>query len=142
MISNKPYLIRAMHEWIVDNHLTPYLDVDANYPGVQVPNEYVTDGRIILNISPDACRGLHLDNDKIVFSASFGGQAVQIALPPQAVQAVYARENGRGMVFNGEEYDDDDDQPPSPPSATTLKTSDTGAKAPVKKGRPNLKVIK
>ena len=65
MTSNRPYLIRAMFDWIVDNDLTPYLLVNADYPGVEVPMEHVNEGRIVLNISPKACRGLHLGNDRI-----------------------------------------------------------------------------
>jgi len=104
MTSNKPYLIRAIYDWIVDNDLTPYLLVNAEYPGVEVPQEHVSGGRIVLNVSPKACRGLHLDNDKIVFTARFSGQSTQMLLTPAAVLAIYAKENGRGMEF-GEEYD-------------------------------------
>ena len=68
MTANRPYLIRAIYDWIVDNELTPYLLVNADYPGVEVPQEHVNAGRIVLNISPKACRGLHLENDKILFS--------------------------------------------------------------------------
>jgi stringent starvation protein B len=105
MTSNKPYLIRAMYDWIVDNHLTPYLLVNADYPGVQVPEAHVTGGQIVLNISPNACRGLHLEYDRIVFSARFSGVISQIVVIPGAVRAIYARENGRGMEF-GAEYDE------------------------------------
>lgn len=110
MTSNKPYLIRAIYDWIVDNDLTPYLLVNTDCVGVEVPQEHVSGGRIILNVSPKACRGLHLDNDKIIFTARFSGKSTQIVLPPQAVLAIYAKENGRGMEF-GEEYDDDPTTP-------------------------------
>lgn len=100
MTSNKPYFIRALYDWIVDNELTPYLLVSADYPGVEVPQEYVNHGKIILDISPLACRGLHLENDRIVFSARFSGRTIQIFLPPAAVLAIYAQENGRGMEFD------------------------------------------
>ena len=103
MTSNKPYLIRAIYDWIVDNHMTPYILVNADYPGVHVPQTHVNNGRIVLNISPQACRGLHLENDRIIFTARFSGETMQIALAPAAVLAIYARENGRGMEF-GEEY--------------------------------------
>lgn len=105
MTSNKPYLIRAIYDWIVDNQLTPYILVKADYPRVQVPQEFVHDGRIVLNISPNACRGLHLDNDKIVFTARFSGQSMQLSIPPAAVIAIYVKENGRGMEFGEEPYD-------------------------------------
>ena len=100
--STKPYLIRALYEWLIDNHLTPYLLVNANYPGVVVPEKHIQQGRIILNISPSACRGLHLENDRIIFTTRFSGETMQIFLPPASVLAIYAKENGKGMEF-GEE---------------------------------------
>lgn len=102
MTSNKPYFIRALFDWIVDNDLTPYLLVDAMHPDVEVPQDFVNGGRIILNIAPKACRGLHLNNDRIVFTAKFAGHTTQISLSPGAVLAVYAKENGRGMEFEVE----------------------------------------
>jgi len=129
MTSNKPYLIRAMYDWIVDNDLTPYLLVNADAQGVQVPQEHVNAGRIVLNISPKACRGLHLENDKIIFTARFSGQATQIFLGVGAVLAIYAKENGRGMEFDEEEGDG---QPPLPPSSN----SDKGSR------KPSLKLVK
>ncbi len=125
MTSNKPYLIRAIYDWIVDNDLTPYLLVNTEYPGVEVPQEHVNGGRIVLNISPNACRGLHLENDRILFTARFSGLATQIVLSPGAVLAIYAKENGRGMEF-GEEYD-------GPTSPTVEKKG---------RGKPALKLVK
>lgn len=115
MTSNKPYLIRAIYDWIVDNDLTPYILVNAEYPGVQVPQEHVNSGRIVLNISPKACRGLHLENDRIVFTARFSGHSVQIFIVPAAVLAIYSKENGRGMEFG----EDTGEPPPPPPTAKT-----------------------
>ncbi|WP_045107584.1 ClpXP protease specificity-enhancing factor [Legionella hackeliae] len=112
MTSNKPYLIRAIYDWIVDNDLTPHILVNATYPGVQVPQEYVNNGRIVLNISPKACRGLHLENDRIVFTARFSGHSMQIFIAPAAVLAVYAKENGQGMEFPEEAH-----EPPPPASS-------------------------
>ncbi|MBP6919184.1 MAG: ClpXP protease specificity-enhancing factor [Legionellaceae bacterium] len=129
MTSNKPYFIRALFDWIVDNDLTPYLLVDAMHPDVEVPLEFVNGGRIILNIDPKACRGLHLNNDRIVFTAKFSGQTTQISLSPGAVLAVYAKENGRGMEFDVE-YET------VPPKKTSPPT--TQAKAKVK---PFLKLV-
>ena len=100
MISNKPYLIRAIYEWIIDNKLTPYIVINAEVDGVQVPTDHIKDNNIVLDISPEACIGLHLDNDRIVFSASFSGVSTQIFTPPDAVVAIYAKENGEGMVFS------------------------------------------
>ena len=105
MTSNKPYLIRAVYDWIVDNNLTPYMLVNAEHADVQVPQEHVQNGKIVLNISPQACRGLHLENDRIVFTARFSGLTVQVFVVPAAVLAIYAKENGRGMEF-GEEYNE------------------------------------
>lgn len=99
MTSNKPYLIRAIYEWIVDNHLTPYVVVNALYPDIQIPQAFVKEGKIVLNVSPQACRGMHLNNDRIIFTAKFSGKVEQIAFPPSAVLAIYAKENGRGMEF-------------------------------------------
>ena len=130
MTSNKPYLIRAIYDWIVDNNLTPYILVNADYPGVQVPQEHVSGGRIVLNISPKACRGLHLENDRIVFTARFAGQSVQIFVLPMAVLAIYAKENGRGMEF-GHEYEE---PPPAPASTIDKKSKD--------RSKPSLTLVK
>lgn len=131
MTSNRPYFIRAVYDWVVDNDLTPYLLVNADYPGIEVPKEHVADGRIVLNISPKACRGLHLEHDRIVFTTRFAGQATQIYLTPQAVLAIYAKENGRGMEFA--EEDGDGKTPPPQPSA---------ASATQKSKKPSLKLVK
>lgn len=109
MTSNKPYIIRAIYEWIVDNELTPYIVINAEVEGVQVPRSYVEDDNIVLDISPGACIGLHLGNDRIVFSASFSGVATQIYTPPEAVIAIYAKENGEGMVFTFDQVHAEDD---------------------------------
>ena len=108
MTSNRPYLIRALYEWLVDNDLTPYLLVDANREEVKVPSRYVEEGRIVLNVSPSAVRDLHLGNELIAFEARFGGSAFAISLPPEAVLGVYARENGKGMLFPDEDAGEPD----------------------------------
>ncbi len=131
MTSNKPYLIRAMYDWIVDNNLTPYILVNADFPGVEVPQDYVNAGRIILNISPKSCRGLHLDNDRILFTTRFSGQTMQLFLHPHAVLAIYAKENGRGMEF-GEEYNE-----PPPPPAVDIHAGSTARS----RGKPVLKLV-
>lgn len=100
----RPYLLRAYYDWLVDNSLTPYLVVDALYQGVEVPIEYVKDGQIILNLSPNAVGNLHLGNDKIQFSARFQGIARHIVVPLGAALAIYARENGDGVMFEPESY--------------------------------------
>ena len=133
MTSNRPYLIRSIYDWIVDNDLTPYLLVNANFPGVEVPQEHVNNGRIVLNISPKACRGLHLENDRILFTARFSGVATQIFLDPSAVIAIYAKENGRGMEF-GEEYDALVPTAPAKSSPTSTETKG--------RSKPALKLVK
>lgn len=97
--STRPYLLRALYAWIVDNQLTPHLIVDTTRPGVVVPPQYVKNGRIILNISPAAVHGLKIDNTSIEFSGRFGGTAYGILVPLTAVEAIYSKENGKGMVF-------------------------------------------
>ena len=128
--SNRPYLIRALYEWLVDNDLTPHLLVDAEDESVIVPKQYVEDGRIVLNVSPSAVRGLELGNDAISFNARFSGKPMDVFVSPSAVLGIYARENGRGMLFP-DEYIEESDQP-SPP--------DDDPKPP--RERPTLKVVK
>jgi stringent starvation protein B len=107
MRSNRPYLLRALYEWIIDNQLTPYILINAEMPGVDVPRQYVEDGKIILNIAADAVQNLHISNQAVEFDASFSGKPINVYAPIKAVLAIYARENGRGMVFNEEEEETD-----------------------------------
>jgi stringent starvation protein B len=113
MTSSRPYLIRAIHEWILDNDLTPHIVVDAESEGVHVPPEFVKDGQISLNISAAAVHGLSMDNEWIVFDALFGGKSFQVSVPTVAVLAIFARENCAGMSFGEEEHLAD--PPPGPP---------------------------
>lgn len=107
MTSSQPYLIRAIYEWIVDNNLTPYLMVDATRQGAIVPEDYLDDqGRIILNISPSATSELLMSNEEVTFNARFSGQAIGIVVPTYCVKAIYARENGQGMMFNDDGGED------------------------------------
>jgi len=99
MISDRPYLIRALNEWILDNNLTPYILVDANADKVKVPSQSITDGKTVLNISPAAVRELQINNDLILFSARFSGRTYHISVPVETVLAIYAKENGKGMIF-------------------------------------------
>ncbi len=98
--SKRPYLIRAMHEWMSDNGHTPHLVVDAGVPGVVVPSEHIQDGRIVLNISYSAAHALQLDNDAVSFRARFGGQPFDVRVPVPSILGIYARETGQGMVFS------------------------------------------
>ncbi len=103
MTPNRPYLLRAFYEWIVDNNCTPYLVVDATVAGVKVPAQHVKDGQIVLNISPGAVGNLQLGNDAVTFNARFGGNPFALYVPQRAVLAIYARENGAGTMFTPEE---------------------------------------
>lgn len=100
--SSRPYLLRGLYEWLLDSHLTPHVIIAADLPGVEVPREQVQDGQLVLNISDTATRGLEITNDAMSFSARFGGVPRQIYIPMEAVIAIYARENGAGMVFGQE----------------------------------------
>ncbi|MGS0677019.1 ClpXP protease specificity-enhancing factor [Shewanella sp. 0m-4] len=107
---NRPYLLRAYYDWLMDNQLTPHVVVDAYVPGTQVPQQYVKDGQIVLNITDSAVGGLQITNEFIEFSARFGGVPQQVLLPMASIVAIYARENGAGTVFEIEEaYQLDDD---------------------------------
>lgn len=101
----RPYMIRAIFEWLEDNQLTPYLMVDTSQPHVSVPQEYVQDGRIVLNIASRATGGLEIDNEYIHFNARFGGVSREIWVPMQAVMGIYAKENSQGMFFDPAEYE-------------------------------------
>lgn len=126
MTPQKPYLVRAIHEWLMDNACTPYLLVSTKHEGVQVPVEYIKDHKIVLNISPDAVRDLTLDNEWISFSARFAGKPMDLFIPMHAVQAIYGKENNEGMFFPDEETT-------PPPPAPKPETSGS---------RPSLKVVK
>lgn len=124
----KPYLVRAIHEWILDNNSTPYLLVNATHEGVEVPRQYVEDGRIVLNLRTEATQGLSLGDDWIEFNARFGGRPTHVSVPVNAVLAIYASENGQGMVFDVEDGNDKQPTPPEP--------------QPPVRGRPTLRVVK
>lgn len=129
MTPSRPYLVRAIHDWIVDNRLTPQLVVDAGADGASLPQEYAQDGRITLNISASAVRGLKLGNERVEFSARFGGVPREVIFPTSAVVAVYARENGIGMAFQ--------EQDPGPG-----RDPDPGDPPGDGSGRPSLRVVK
>ncbi|KLJ01070.1 ClpXP protease specificity-enhancing factor [Luteimonas sp. FCS-9] len=99
MTSHRPYLLRALYEWIADNGMTPHILVDARRPGVRVPAHAVQDGRVVLNIADRAVARLEMDNDSVRFSARFGGVSQSVVVPIAAVLAVYARETGQGMAL-------------------------------------------
>lgn len=133
MTSSRPYLIRALYDWVVDNGLTPYLLVDIGVEGVEAPLEYADNGKLVLNVAPRAVNSLQLGNDAIRFDARFGGVARDVLLPVRAVLAIYARENGQGMLFS-----DTDDGGDEPPPGGPEGNGDGGDP----KGRPRLRVVK
>lgn len=133
--SNKSYLLRAIYEWIVDNGGTPHVVIFADDPKVSVPQHYVENGKIVLNISPTAAQGLLIDTDGISFSARFGGKPFTIFSPIGAVMALYASENNEGLSFEPE-----DDVPPDSPRLESVP--DISSKKKPSKKRPSLKVVK
>lgn len=110
MTSSRAYLIRALNQWILDNGTTPHIVVDAGVQGVEVPQNYVSNGQIVLNVSASAVQQLSVDNEALSFSARFGGVPMQVWVPIRAVMAIYAKENGQGMVFGHEPGSPDPDQ--------------------------------
>lgn len=117
MVTTKPYLIRAIHEWCVDQGFTPYIQARVDLR-TRVPRGYARDGVIVLNVSPEATHKLALENEFVSFQARFGGVAHDVVVPVDNVLAVYARENGQGMAFDvqeGSSAEPDDDPPPTSP---------------------------
>ena len=143
MTSNRPYLLRAIYDWITDNHLTPYVLVDAAREGVRVPPQVIKNGQVVLNLAMRAVANLDLGNDWITFQARFSGVSQQIYIPIQAVLALYAQENGQGMMFPAEEGGDvpppsgpDDDTPPP------TSESDEGSSEKPKRSASHLRIVK
>ena len=134
----RPYMVRALYQWIEDNALTPYLMVDATADNVQVPKEHIQDGRIVLNIASRATGNMSMENDYIHFSARFGGVSQEIWVPLTAVMGIYAKENSQGMFFDPNEYDD---YVPEEDAATTSKKS-AAAPKPKRDNKAGLKVLK
>lgn len=134
MKPSRPYLIRALNEWILDNNMTPYVVVDAGVQGVRVPEDYVTNGQIILNVSPTAVTDFFVTNDAVEFKARFGGVPMQVYVPVVAVMAIYAKENGQGMVFGAE--------PGAPEPPGPDKPRQDGKSSIESSKKPSLKVVK
>ncbi|MGB5210410.1 MAG: ClpXP protease specificity-enhancing factor [Gammaproteobacteria bacterium] len=130
MNPRRPYLLRAMHEWIMDNRQTPHVVVDAGVDGVCVPPEFITDGKIVLNLSHDATSDLIISNDLLEFDARFGGRPFHVSVPGSAVMGIYARETGQGMIFGAEDGDPDPD-PDSDPDKEETESA-----------RPHLRLVK
>ena len=137
MTSNQPYLLRAIYDWLVDNNCTPHIVVNANLPGVSVPQQYVSDGQIVLNIAPRAVNDFAMDLDAVAFSTRFGGVPTDIYIPVKAIMGIYARENRQGMMFGALDMDGDDDPDTDPPPPRPPKSSTRP-----KGNKPGLKVVK
>jgi stringent starvation protein B len=127
--ARKPYLLRAMHQWMTDASLTPHVVVDAEQPNCELPRAYVKDGKIVLNVSYNATQRLEISNDWIVFDARFAGVIHHVRFPLQAVLGVYARETGEGMAFGAEDGGPSPDKPGAGPGDDPSR-------------RPQLKIVK
>jgi len=144
MTSNRPYLLRAIYDWIADNNLTPYVLVDAGVEGVRVPPQTIRNGQVVLNLAMQAVADLDLGNEWVRCKARFSGASHTVMFPVAAVLAIYAQENGQGMMFAD---DSDGPVPPPGPPGGDGPPSDEGGNAdkpdsPAKRGAPHLKVVK
>lgn len=134
MTSKRPYLLRALYEWVLDNQCTPHVLIDATVSGVQVPPATVKDGQVVFNLAPQAIAHLEMGNEELTFNARFSGVSQRIRAPIGAVLALYARENGEGMMF-----------PPESAEAVESEEqieSETSNEAPAPRSRSHLKVVK
>lgn len=139
MSSSRPYFLRAIYEWILDNNCTPHILVDAHIQAVQVPQQHVNkDGQIILNISPSAVKDFFMDNTAVSFNARFSGVVNNLYIPCGAILGIYARENGQGMMFEPES----NPQPPVPPSPSPIAPSTPEKPSGEGPKRPGLRVVK
>ncbi len=138
MSSSRPYLIRAIYDWIVDNGLTPHVLVNAMADGALVPQDYVKDGQITLNVAPSAVKNLSMEgNESMSFSARFRGIPCDVNIPYRAVLGIFARENGQGMMFAPE-----DDVPPPGDGSPVARGNTGNSGKPSGKGKPRLRVVK
>lgn len=133
LTSTKPYLVRAIHEWCVDNALTPHLLVEVNSK-TKVPMAYVKDGEIVLNLSYSATKDLQFSNEAIIFSARFAGEPNYLYIPMSAVKGIFARENGQGMFFEASPEEAQSDE------MTLSENNEKNISKEVKK--PSLKLVK
>ncbi|GGI70666.1 stringent starvation protein B [Shewanella hanedai] len=146
MTPNRPYLLQAYYDWLMDNELTPHVVVDAYVPGTQVPQQYVKDGQIVLNITSSAVANLQIGHEYIEFNARFGGVPQQVVLPMAAIVAIYARENGAGTVFDLEDayqLEGEELEPGlSVVDAAKDEETDDGPETPDPKRRGHLTLVK
>ena len=136
MNSSRPYIIRALYDWILENQCTPYVLVNAFGDGVEVPQDHVKDGQIILNISPKAVQSVSISNEVIEFNGRFGGIPKKVLVPIKYILGIYAKENGQGMIFESDEFPD----PPDPPGES-LNIIKKG-KSEKRSTKPSLKIVK
>jgi len=138
MTSNKPYLIRALYEWLVDNDATPYIMVDTTHSGIDIPDGIDKDGQVVLNIAAGAIQGLEMSNEFIAFSARFNGTSRNLYIPVKAVMAIYSMEDGEGMMFA-----DDTSAETAADSDNKDSTNKERAQAKAKKSaKPGLTIVK
>lgn len=160
MTPRRPYVLRAFYDWLVDNELTPHLVVEADMPGVRVPEQFVQNGQIILNVAPRAVGHLEMGNEAVTFSARFGGKPHSVIVPLYAIQAIYARENGAGTMFEPEDayiaymegdtdaemFDIAEEKAPvlglAESSRDEAEEDSPNDEPPKVKGRPSLRVVK
>jgi stringent starvation protein B len=147
MRSNRPYLLRAFYDWIVDNDCTPYIVVNAHYPGVEIPQDFVTGGEIVLNIAPRAVSGFEMNSESVRLSTRFSGMPIDLFIPVGAVTGIYTQETGQGMVFESEA--DESTPPPEPPQGpkpVKTKPAKSAAESVTNirsaKAKPPLRVVK
>ncbi|MGJ8524884.1 hypothetical protein LMG33818_000592 [Halomonadaceae bacterium LMG 33818] len=149
MRSSRPYLSRALYEWLLDNDQTPYIVVDATIEHVVVPTQFVQNGQIVLNVAPTAVRDFRIENDMVSFNARFSGEAMEVWVPIEALMAIYSRETGAGMAFGQEpvlpepEVDEEEGAKlESVPDTRSTTPDDDGDDRPKPKKKPSLRVVK
>ncbi len=147
MKPRRPYLLRALYEWIVDCDEVPNILVDTEVEGVVVPSEYVQDGQIVLNISPSAVRDLSLGNEFVMCSGRFAGRSFEIALPIESIRAIYCRDSGQGLAFEDEDFANADSDALATEQKTLLQDAEATAEdqavkaSDVEKNGPNLRLV-
>lgn len=142
MTPSRPYLVRAINDWILDNDCTPHVMVDATVAGVIVPEDFIREGRIVLNIAPSAVRGLVIEDAGLSFTARFGGVPMSVYVPIMAIIGIYTKEDGEGMFFGHEPGIPGPDDSPTPPPATGGADGSGSSASGKGKGRPSLRVVK
>ena len=151
MRPQRPYLLKALYQWILDNDETPYVLVRASVEGVSVPQEHVENDQIVLNLSPNAVRDLVMEDEYVMCASRFGGRAFELVLPMASILAIYCRDSGEGMVFPEESafaekgpaisVADTEPQQPQPEAAEAEADSEGKEKPGGKKGKPGLRLV-